>query len=42
MNKPSKNKPVDTENRVVITRGKGKMGKGHQLYDNRWKLNFWW
>ena len=42
MNEPNKNKHVDTENRVAITRGKGKMGKEHQLYDDRWKLHFWW
>ena len=42
MNQSNKNKHVDTENRGAITRGKGKMGKGHQLYDERWKLHFWW
>ena len=22
--------------------GEGKMGKGGQLYDEGWKINFWW
>ena len=40
MNKPNKNKHIDTENRVVVTRGEGAEGegeidKGHQLFDDR-------
>lgn len=36
---------MDTENKIVVTREEkreGKMGKGGQLYGDRWKLNFWW
>ena len=44
MNKQNKNKHI--ENRLVVTRGetgwrKGQMGKGGQLYGDRWKLHFW-
>ena len=44
MNKPIQ---VNTENRVVVTRGEGaevegKMDKGDQLYGDGWKLTFWW
>ena len=45
MDKPNQNKYVDTENRVVVTRGEGgkdKIGKVGQLYGDRWKLSFWW
>ena len=44
----NKNRHVDTENRVVVTKVLGlagresKMGKGDQPYDDRWKLNFRW
>ena len=39
MNKPNKNKHIDTENRVVIARGEGvsEMGKGGQLYGDERK-----
>lgn len=49
--KPHKNKHVDTQKGAVDTRGEaerrrrgreGKMGKGDQLLDDRWKRNFWW
>ena len=43
--KPNKN--VATKNRVVVTKGEGArreesdMGKGDQVYGDKWKLNFW-
>ena len=43
--KQNKNKHLDTENKLMPTRGEereGKMGKGGQLYADRWKLDFWW
>ena len=51
INEQAKQNHIDREIRVVVTRGKGlgeggrgccKMGKGDQLYGDRWKLNFWW
>ena len=43
--KPNKNKPIDTEDRVVVTKREewqgSKMSKRGQLYDDRQKLNFW-
>ena len=47
MNKPNKNKHIDIENRVMVTKGKrgqreGKIGKGGQYYGDGWKLNFRW
>ena len=46
MNKPNKNKHIDTVNRVAVTRGEGwqgdgKMDKGGQLHGDEWKLNLW-
>ena len=48
-NTSHKNKPIDTENRLmVITRDgtesglEAKMGKGGQMYADEKKLNFWW
>ena len=44
MNKSNKNRHIDTENRVVVTRGEvggDQMHKGDQLYGDRQKLNFW-
>ena len=48
-NTSHKNKPIDTENRLmVITRDgtesglEAKMGKGDQMYADEKKLNFWW
>ena len=43
----TKQKHLDKWNREVVTRGEtgwgeGEMGKGDQLYGDRWKLNFWW
>ena len=45
----SENKRIEAENRGAVTRGEGagggeegEMGKGDQLCDDRWKLNFWW
>lgn len=37
---------MDEENRLVVTRGErgwreGKMGKGGQLYGDKYKLDFW-
>ena len=44
--KPNKNEQVGTENKIVVTKevgvGQGEMGKGDQLYGDRWKLKFWW
>ena len=44
--KPNKNKHIDIEKRVVVTRGEGvgenETGKGDQQYSNGWTLNFWW
>ena len=44
--KPDKNQQVGTENKIVVTKGvgvgQGEMGKGDQLYGDRWKLKFWW
>ena len=50
MNKPNKNRHVDSKNRVVVTRGEGmgsgvggrECGKWDQLYGDRRKINFWW
>ena len=47
MRKPTKNKCVDKENRVVATRSEGarmegKMGKGDQLRGDGWRLELWW
>ena len=45
-NKPNKNQHIDTETRVVITRGEGEaegeMDEGGQLYGDTWKLHLWW
>lgn len=46
MDKPNKNKHVESETRAVITRGEGGGGedkrcKGNQLYGNRWKISLW-
>ena len=48
-NTSHENKPIDTENRLmVITRDgtesglEAKMGKGDQIYADEEKLNFWW
>lgn len=43
----NKNKHVDTQNRVVVTRREvmrveGALGKGYQLYSDGWKINFCW
>lgn len=42
----NKDKPIDTEKRLVVTRRKGmregEMGNEGQLYGDEWKLNFWW
>ena len=52
MSKANKTRHVNTENRVVVTRGEGaqcgrwgeeaKMVKRDQMYSEGWKLNFWW
>lgn len=39
------NKNIDTDNRLVVTRGKGgqalgKGGKGGKIYGDRWKIDF--
>ena len=40
------NTHIDTENRLVVTRGKtvgeGERGKGTHIYGDGWKLDFWW
>lgn len=41
------NNVIDTENILVVPRGQGggevgKMGRGGQLYGDRWKLDIWW
>lgn len=46
-NKTNKNKIIDTDNKMVISRGekgfgKGDVSKGGQEYSNRGKLNFGW
>lgn len=46
-NKQNKNNVIDTENVLVVTRSQGcgeigKMGRGSQLYGDRWKLDIWW
>ena len=45
--KLNKNRLIETDNRLVVIRGEGgwregEMGKRGQLYDDRWKLSFWW
>ena len=45
MNKQNKSKLIDTENRLVVTRGEqgwgaGKMSRGGQLYDDGWNSTF--
>lgn len=48
MNKPNKNKYVDSKNRVVVTIKEGiggrgtNMGKGNHLYGDGWKINCWY
>ena len=46
MTKPNKNKHIDTENRVMITKGKGdrekKIGKGGPQQGDGFPLNFRW
>ena len=46
-NKQNKNKLIDTENRLMVTRGERgcggcKMDEGGQLYDDEWQLDLWW